>query len=129
MPPDAFGQMSQRRQTEDHTGYRREEQREAKHRRIDSNVGDAGNTLRIGDRQGAHAGPGDDEAKSAAKHEEHEPFGDELSEQPPPARTEGPANGDLATTNLGADHQEVGEIRASDEQYQPHATGRAGGWR
>ena len=75
----------------------------------------------MGDRQRAHAGPGDDEAKGAAKHEEDEPFSDELSEQPPPAGTEGRTNRDLAATSLGADHQEAGEIRARDEQHQAHA--------
>ena len=116
------GEVSQRRQAKDHGGDGRDEQREADDRPIEVDAGDARHALRIGGRQRADRGPGDREAEGGAQPQEHEPFGDELREQPPPAGTESRPHGDFSAASFGADHQQVGEIRARDEHTRPTET-------
>ena len=74
----------------------------------------------IGQQCGEQAGAGDreEDAGGAAHDREHEAFGQQLANQPEPARADAQANGDLTLPRCRSREQEIGRVRARDREDQ-----------
>ena len=86
---------------------------------------------RIDANERLHARAREQQPEHAADHREQHAFGHELAQQPAAAGAERRAHGKLAMTRLRAREQQVGEVRARDQQHEPdrrlqHPDGAAG---
>ncbi len=61
---------------------------------------------------------GKEEAEAAAGEREHDAFGEQLPNEPSPARADGEADGDLFPLLGRAREEQVGEIHAGQQQDQ-----------
>ena len=91
----------------------------SEHDRVERDLGRSRQALRIRRQQRAQAGEAERGAERAAGERQHDPFGQELPQQPPASGAERRADRELPLPRLGARQQQVGEIGAGDEQHEP----------
>ena len=65
-----------------------------------------------------HAGDGEEQADAAADEAEHHALDQQLTDDAPARGAEGDADGDLARPMRRAREQQVGDVRAGDEQHE-----------
>ena len=68
--------------------------------------------------QRLEAEPGQADPERATEHGNDDPFGHELADQTSASGAERRSHGELAPAGLGAGQQQVGEVRAGDEQHE-----------
>ena len=116
----ADAQMQRRRETEDHARADGDEQREREHAAVDADGSGARNALRSGSDEDLEPESRQRHSSRRAGDRQHEALGDELPDQSSAPGTECGAKRELLVTTLGADEQQVGEIRARDEEDEPN---------
>ena len=104
-------------EAEEDTREERDAQREGQHDGVDADLVEARQVLRPDCREQADAGRGEPEAAETAEEAEREALGQQFGGQPPPARAERRADGQLLLSPLGAHEEEVGDVGAGDEQH------------
>ena len=68
----------------------------------------------------SYGAPCERQADHAGGDRDQHAFGEEVARDSGAPRAERPANGHVALSCLGADQEEVGDIRAGDQQHEPH---------
>ena len=117
----AAGGVQRRRQPADDAGQRRDRQREQQHRRVERDLGFIGNRVRRHERQDRREPRvSQRRADHAGGQRQEQALGEQLSNQPPPARAERHADGHLALPRARARQHQVRDVGAGDEQEQRH---------
>ena len=96
------------------------DQREAERKRIDPDFSDARNQVGAEGDQRAQRPLGQQQSDGAAKHREEHAFGDELAHHVAAARAEREARRDLSSSSGKAREQQVGDVRARDQEHARH---------
>ena len=78
-----------------------------------------GNVCAIDAAEQRHGGRRHQDAGRAAEQSEHGGLDEQLAAQAPGCRADGGAHRELASAMAGAREQQIGDIRAGDEQHQP----------
>ena len=110
--------MHQRRETKDQTGDDRHAEREGQDRRIDGHFGGARQAARINAQQSVDTNAREKQSEETADNREQHPLGHELPQQPAAPGTQRGPHRELAMARLRAREQQVGEIRARDQQHE-----------
>ena len=103
---------------ENHRGGQGDADREQQHAPVDGCAGDAGNARRVPPREQAHADPGERKPGGGADAGEHEAFGEQLPHEIPRGSGASRPHGHLALARLRPREQQVGDVRAGDEQEE-----------
>ena len=107
-----------RRQPEERHRREREQQREREHREVESQIERDATTV---------GGEGNEETTPPARHEqpagganeaEDEALGQQLPHEPAPAGAERKPHANLPAARDGAGEEEIGDVRADDQQQQ-----------
>ena len=116
----AEAQMKRRRETEQNARADGDDQRERQHPAVDPDRRGARNARRSRGDEDLEPDPRQRDTRDRADDRQHETLGDELANQPAAPGAERGAQRKLLVPAFGADQQQVGEIRACDEQHEPH---------
>jgi hypothetical protein len=68
--------------------------------------------------ESADADEAEDEPENATGKTEGDAFGEELANDAKPAGAQGGTDGELTFSAGGADEEEIGDVRAGDEEYE-----------
>ena len=113
-------QVHERHQREDEPGDHSDAERERQHGPVQSNFGRAGNRIRVGGEERLESAVHQGHAGKRGDEREHQAFGQQLPEQPQAGRTESRPDRVLAHPAVGPRDEEVGQVRAGDEQHERH---------
>ena len=106
-----------RQQADRQTGDEGREQRKAQGDRVDPDFGDTRNQIRAEGDERTQRPLGQQHAGGAAEHGQEHAFGHELAHHLASARAEREARGDLAPARGKAREQQVGDVRARDQEH------------
>ena len=123
--------LQQRRHPEQQARHDGHEQGEQEDYRVEGNFGGPGQALRVRREHRPEASQAERGADGATGRGEHDTLGHELTQQAPAARAERRADREFLLAGLGPCKQQVGEVRARDQQHEAdrsleHPEGRAG---
>ncbi len=110
--------VQRRREAEHGAGREADHERERQDAEVQRDVRGARQAVRIGDEESTNAGDGNTEAERGTKQRQHAAFDEKLPQQLDSSRTERRADCELLLTRLGARKQEVGQIRARNQQHE-----------
>ena len=110
--------MEHWREAEEQAGDDGDRQREREHERIDDDVGGTRDAVRVRREQSAQTGTGEERADRCADDREHDAFGEKLLHHAAPARAERRPDGELLLARVGSREQEIGEVRARNDQHE-----------
>ena len=108
--------LERRRDAEEERRSDRQRAGEDQHPRVDPRVVDARQRRGREPDQGGAAETGQGDAERAAGRGEHEALDQELTDQPPAARAEGRPHGHLVPPAQRPREQQVGDVRAGDQE-------------
>ena len=112
--------LKRRHHAEEQAGTDRHDQRDRQHAEIDGDVGDARDVGRRERDEHPNTQHGQSRAKRRRNHGEQKAFGRELTHQPRPGRPKRGAHGHFAAARRAARQEQVGHVRARDEQDEAH---------
>jgi hypothetical protein len=98
----------------------RNDDREQQHDRIENDVRSAGKTLGVGGEHRPQAGKAQGDAENPANEGEEYALGQELPEESEASGAEGRTNRKLLLSRLGARQQQVGKVRAGNQEHETH---------
>ena len=84
------------------------------------NLTDARRALRRDRHERLDSPEGEQDAQDASDDGQQQALGEELADEPSPARAEREPDGDFAGSPRRANEQKVGDVRARDEQHEAH---------
>ena len=116
----AAGRDERRHDAEDDAGDERGDHRERDHRQIERRLVEPRNRNAIANQreQAAMTQRRDGQPRDAARHREHQAFGEHLAHQPPALRAERGAHADLALARGAARQQQIRDVDAGHEQHE-----------
>ena len=120
---DASGTQG-REQSEHEPGQQRHEGREGEHAAVDAHRrtvdADAGNVAGIERQQGANADDAERQAEQTAQQRQHQALGHQLARDAAARGADRCANRDFALADGRAHEQQVGHVRARNQQHETH---------
>src|SRR6266446_10709636 len=109
-----------RKEAKDERGQRSYPQRKEENRSVEPDYCfRRNNFLRYDCDEGLEASPSKQCAEARAADRQKEAFHKQLADEPPAARSESGANGELFFASGGAGKEQVGHVAAADQQQQP----------
>ncbi len=114
------GRLQRGRQREDEDRQERDEEREQEHAGVDRHRVEARQVGRRQPHQQIHEPEGEGGAEDGAAGGEEHAFGQELADEPEPARAQRRARRDLVLALGGAGQQQVRDVAAGDQQHEGH---------
>ena len=116
----ATGQLSQRRQAEQHTAGHRQQHRHTHRAGIERQPGQARQFRRTRGGHQPHRRPCRQQAEQRARRREQHRLGEELAHEPGPGHAQCRPHGHLRRSLAGAQQQQTGDVGAGDEQQHGH---------
>jgi hypothetical protein len=111
-----LAKVQQRSETEHDAGEERDAEGEDEHAPVERDLRGPRDAVRVRREQDPQPRDGKHDPDDAAEHCEGQPLGDELAQQPRAAGAKRAADGKLAVPRVGPREEQVGEVRACDEQ-------------
>ena len=105
---------------EEHTRQQRHDRRHQQHGAVEPTLSIRGRSAGASARRTRRHSERDRNPGDAAEHRQQHAFREQLPNEPPPARAQRHAHRDLALAHGGAREQQVGDVRARDEEHRGH---------
>ena len=107
-------------QSEKNTRQHRDHRRKSQHARIKPDLCRARNAVAAHGQNQPHPAVSEQQTERAAGERQQHAFGEQLTDDPPPACAQRRAHGHFFLSPRRAREQQVRHVRAGDQQHQPH---------